>query len=797
MNWSGEGIMLTLDRKLIRDLLTLRGQVIAIVLIVACGIASLVTMMSAYESLTLSMEDYYRQYRFADVFVQVKRAPNSVAERIREIPGVGQVRSRVVVDVTLDVPGLADPATGRLVSIPAQQQPMLNDLYLRRGRYIEPGRRGEVLASEAFVEANQLDLGDTVGAVISGRWQELRIVGIALSPEYVYEISGTELLPDNQRFGVMWMERDALATAFDLDGAFNDLALSLTPAANEAEVIFHLDRLLERYGGLGAYGRDQQLSHRFLADDIAGLQVSALIIPVIFLGIAAFLLNLVLGRLVSTQRDQIAVLKAFGYSNLEVGLHFFKLVLVIVLLGAAVGIGLGQWFGFNITHFYTQFYQFPVVRYVASLGLMLSAVLVSAIAALIGAFQAVQKVIVLPPAEAMRPEPPASFQPTLVERLGLQRFFSTAGRIILRNLERRPIQALLSIFGISLAVAILVVGQYLNDGIDRIMEIQFQTVQREDLTIVFNEPLPGRVRYELTHLPGVMRAETFRSVPTRFRFEHRSHLGGITGIAPQSQLRLLLDRNLQSVTLPPGGLVLTTKLAELLHVQVGDRLTVEVLEGSRPTREVAIAGLVDELVGLAAYMDIAALNALMREGTTVSGAYLLVDSLQLPQLYAQIKQTPAIASVSQRETALQQFQDTIATTSGVFNGVILIFACIIAFGVVYNAARIALSERSRELATLRIIGFTQGEIAFILLGEQALLTLMAVPVGWILGYWLSWLLNQSPAQNTEMFRVPFVITPASYGFALIVITLAAIGSGAFIWRQLNRLDLIAVLKTRE
>jgi putative ABC transport system permease protein len=509
------------------------------------------------------------------------------------------------------------------------------------------------------------------------------------------------------------------------------------------------------------------------------------------------LLNLVLGRLVSTQRDQIAVLKAFGYSNWDVGLHFFKLVLVIVLLGAVVGIVLGQWFGINVTAFYTQFYQFPVVRYEASLGLIVGAVIVSAIAALVGAFQAVYRVVTLPPAEAMRPEPPASFKPTLVERLGLQRWFSPAGRIILRNLERRPIQAGLSILGIALAVAILVVGQYLDDGINQIMQLQFRTVQREDMTVVFNEPLSGRVHHDLAHLPGVIRVETFRNVPVRLRFEHRSHLGAITGIRPDSQLRQLLDRNLYPVHLPPDGVVLTSKLAEMLAVEVGDRLTVEVLEGKRTTRKIAVMGQVDELVGLTAYMDISALNALMREGQTFSGAYLLVDHLHLPTLYAELKQTPAIASISQREIALQQFQDTIATTSGVFNGVLLVFACIISVGVVYNAARIALSERSRELATLRIIGFTQGEIAFILLGEQALLTLTAVPVGYVIGYSLARLFNQSPAHNTEMFRVPFVIHPSSYGFALVVITIATLGSGALIWRQLHHLDLIAVLKTRE
>ncbi|HIK46168.1 MAG TPA: ABC transporter permease, partial [Leptolyngbyaceae cyanobacterium M65_K2018_010] len=569
--------MQALDRKLWRDLRTLRGQVLAIVLIVACGIASLVTMMSTFYSLRLSQESYYSQSRFAQVFVQLKRAPERVMDQIREIPGVGQAQSRVVEMVTLDVPGLEDPASGRLISVPEVQQPMLNDLHLRSGRYIQPGRADEVIASAVFVKANGLQLGDTLNAIINGRWQPLRIVGTALSPEYMYEISGTELLPDNRRFGVFWMGREALAKAFDLDGAFNDVALTLTPEANERAVIFRLDHILEPYGGLGAYDRDEQLSHRFLEDDLRGLQVMALILPVIFLGIAAFLVNLVLARLVSTQRDQIAVLKAFGYANWEVGLHFFKLVLVIVGVGSVLGVGLGRWLGANFTSFYTRYYQFPSIYYQAGLGLTLGAVGVSAIAALVGAFHAVGRAVNLPPAEAMRPELPASFKPTLLERLGFQRWLSPSGRIILRNLERRPLQAALAILGISLAVAILVVGGYFSDGIDRIIEIQFHIVQREDITLVFNQPRPGRVQFELAQLPGVMRVEPFRTVPVRLRFEHRFRLGGITGLSDPTTLRQLIDQRLQTVPLPADGLVLTTKLAELLQVQVGDRLTVEVL----------------------------------------------------------------------------------------------------------------------------------------------------------------------------------------------------------------------------
>ncbi|HEY9624442.1 MAG TPA: FtsX-like permease family protein [Crinalium sp.] len=787
--------MSALDRKLIRDLLHLWGQVLAIALIVACGIAIFVAMQSTYESLQLSQSTYYNEYRFAQVFAQLKRAPESLTEQIRAIPGVAQIQTRVVVNVTLDLPDRVEPVTGRLVSLTERQAPMLNDLYIRQGRYSDAAQGDEVLISKAFANANQLRLDDTLGAVINGRWQPLRIVGIALSPEYIYEIRSGDVFPDNRSFGVLWMGRKALGTAFNMDGAFNDVALSLIPGTSAADVIFRLDQLLDMYGGLGAYDREDQISNRFVSDEIIQLRTHATIVPTIFLGIGAFLLHIVLSRLISTQRDQIAVLKAFGYRNWEVGIHFLKLVLAIASLGAMIGVAVGLWLGSALVKLYTQFYQFPLLRYDVRPAMIGGAILISIMAALGGALFAVRRAVSLPPAEAMRPEPPARFHATVVERLGLQRWLSPVGRIVVRNLERKPIQALLSMLGIALAIALLIVGRYSRDAVQSIIDVQFHRVQRDDVMIVFNEPRPARTRYEVAHLPGVLYAEPFRSVAARLRFEYRTHKIGILGLTPDGDLHQLIDHHLNPVNLPLDGIVLSTKLANLLNVTPGDVLTVDVLEGNRPTRTIPVVGLVDELVGLSAYMDIRALNRLMREGGTVSGAFLAVDKNQLEPLYNLLKRTPAIASISLRQAMIERFRQTVAKSQSAMTSIQIIFACIITFGVIYNAARIALSERGRELATLRIIGFNRAQIAVILLGEQATITIAAIPAGFGLGYGMAALLSLS--LNTELYRLPLIVTKASYAFAVVVVAIAALCSGLLIRRQLNHLDLVAVLKTRE
>ncbi len=787
--------MKTRDRMVIRDMWHLRGQLVATALVVMCGVASFVSMRCTYDSLRIAQAEYYQSYRFANVFAQLKRAPLSLARRIAEIEGVAGVRARVVMGVTLDVPGLDEPASGRLVAVPERRAPMINDVHLTRGRYVEPERPDEVIASKAFATANDLELGDTLGAVINGRWQKLTIVGIGLSPEYIYEAGGGTIFPDNRRFGVLWMGETALASAFNMEGAFNDVALTLSAGAREADVIARLDDMLTRYGGLGAYGREEQLSHRFISDEIAQNRISSTYLPAIFLGVAAFLLNIVLSRLVALQRTEIGLLKAFGYSNFDVGMHYLKLAAITVLSGVVIGAAGGLYLGAQLTTVYQHYYRFPALPFAVTPEVIAIGVMVSLAAATAGALSAVRRAALLPPAVAMRPEPPPTYRETVLERSGLNRILPASGRMIGRHLLRRRWHSFMSTFGIACAAGILLVGGFLLASISHLMHMQFEEVQREDVLIVFNEPASASARLEVGRLPGVLYAEPFRSVPVRFRSAHRSKRAEIIGIEHGSRLRRLVDAEGRTVDLPPDGLVVSRKLAEVLSVNAGDTLQVEVLEGTRPVRSIQISRLVDELIGLGAYMEISALNRVMREGPSISGAYLAIDEQHAGDLYASLKNLPAVGGVAFREALLKSFQEILDRSVVTATLINIVFACIIAFGVVYNGARIALSERGNELASLRVLGFTRREVSTILLGEQAVLTLAAIPLGFSFGILLSWLLSLK--LDTEFYRMPLLFTSSTFGLSLIVVLTAAAVSGILVARRLNELDLIAVLKTRE
>jgi putative ABC transport system permease protein len=788
--------MRALERKMFRDLWAMRGQGLAIIFVILSGVAAYVSMTSVMDALEQTLDTYYAEYRFADGFASVRRAPQQLVERLRMVPGVNHIETRVMARVNLEIPDFDEPVSGTIVSVPEGYQPTLNQLFIREGRFIQAGREDEVLLNEPFAQAHDLNPGDQLAAIINGRRKVLKIVGIALSPEFLIQIEPGSIFPDPERYGVMWMGRTGLEAAYDMDGAFNDLAFSLSPVTDKYEDVLKLiDDLLKPYGGQGAYWRADQPSHFIITEEFRQLRGTATVLPIIFLAVAAFLLNIVVTRLISLQREQIAVLKAFGYSNTHVGFHYVKLVLLISFIGTAAGIVLGVWMGRGLGNLYLEYYRFPYLEYTLRLSVAFIAVALTTGTPLIGVVQAVRKAVKLPPAEAMRPAPPAEYRATLVERLGLQQYFDQPTRMILRNLERRPSKALLTVIGMSSSCAILIMGLFFSDSFDYVINVQFGLTQREHLTVTFTEPTSTAALYEIKSLPGVLYAEPFRNVPVRLRYAHRSYQTGIEGIPQDAYLRRLIDIDLEPVSVPHEGIIITERLAQILHVRPGDKIAVEVLEGNRITRNVPMVGITRQFIGIGAYMDLQTVNRLAGLGRAISGVFLLIDKSYERKLVRILTDRPRVASIASQERVIESFYESTAKTMLIYTFILSLFAGVIAFGVVYNSARISLSERDRELASLRVLGFTRGEIAYILIGELAFLTLLSIPVGFVLGATAS--AGVVKSLQTDMYQLPFVLGGNTLSLAAVIVLAASVVSSLIIYRRLHKLDLIAVLKTRE
>lgn len=787
--------MNTLDRKVFRELWLIRSQVLAIAIVIAAGLSTVIMSYSTLESLQQTREHYYQEYGFADLFSSLKRAPITLVQRITQIPGIAGADPRVLAPVRISLENYHDPIQGQLVSIDSENPGTMNKVYIREGRMPVKNERTEVLISEAFAQPHQLHPGDILQVIVNGRKQQLHIVGIALSPEFIYQIAPGTIIPDFSRYGIIWMEREALETAYDMQGAFNDLSIKLRLGADHKLIIEKLDDLLKPYGGLGVYDRKLQVSHHFLSEEFKQLDEMGSTFSFIFLGVSIFLLNMVVGRIIASQREIIASLKAFGFSNAAIAFHYSKLIILIVLIGVILGVSAGLILGNNLAHMYMEYYRFPYLDYQLQLKVILYSTSTTLVAALFGTWFSIRKAVQLQPAEAMRPEVPQRYSITLIERLGIKKYLSQPSRMVLRHFERHPVKASLSVFGTAFACGIMIVGTFFVDAMGYMVNTEFNLSQREDLTVTLTNPTSYKALYELNNIPGVLRAEPYRTVSVKMHAGSHSHRTTIRGFASNNVLHRVLDTQNKAISIPDTGILLTEFLAQKLGVNIGDSLTVEFLEGKRLTRQVHVAGVINQYIGLSGYMNIDALNQLIQEGRIISGAYLAIEEGAEYTAQSILKKLPQIAGVVEKKSMVESFYATVGDFMLTYITFVTGLSVAIAFGVIYNNARITLAERSRELASLRVLGFTQGEVAYILLGELALITFLSIPLGILIGYWMSY--GFIAGLQQDLFRIPFIIEPPTYAYAILVVICSAVISSLIVRRKLNQVDLVSVLKIKE
>lgn len=788
--------MRALNLKLMRDLWHVKGQVIAVALVIASGIATLSMALTTLESLQKTSEQYYSDYQFADAFVSAVRVPNTVKQRLEAIEGISLVETRIKKYASLDMPDFNEPVMGMLTSIPDHGQPRLNQLAVREGRWIAPGASDEVIVNEPFAEAHNLKLGDELPAVMNGKKRYFTIVGIALSPEYIYAMSPGSLMPDNKRYGVLWAGQSSLEAAFDLKGAFNDATFKFDAKADHQALLKQIDMVLEPYGGRNSYLRDDQLSYWFVNNEIEQLKTTSTIFPAIFLLVSAFLTNMVLSRMITNEREQIGLLKAFGYSNLQVGMHYFRMVLVMCLVGAVIGLIAGAYLGQANTEVYAEFFRFPVLVYDFSIFSFVISTGISVIAALSGIIGSIAKVVKLPPAVAMVPPSPDVYHRSFIDTSRIKHWLDQPTRIAIRQIIRKPLRASFTVIGISFAVGLMVLGIQMFDAIKFLGVSFFNDAQRQDMTMAFYQNQKQQAFHQVKRLPGVLEAEPIRYVSVEFINGTKSHRGAITGIRSDATLQPIYDNYSQKViSLPEEGMVIGSLLAEKLNVVVGDRVYVEFLDKTGLRRDFAVAGIFDTFMGLPAYMNLESLNRELGEVGQYFMLNLVVDPNASQAFYTAVKESPAITALVTKKASLDAFNDTVAESMLVFIFIFIVLSSILVFGVSYNMIRISLSERGRELATLRVLGFTKGETSYILLCEIGLLTLIGLALGCFVGWGLTHLLGY--ALETELFRIPIIIYPHTYSYAVIVAIVASIMSALFVAKRIHNLDLIEVLKTKE
>ena len=783
-----------LNQKLLRDLWRIKGQGFAIGIVIAVGVMMLVMMSGLVNTLDETRRAYYERYRLADVFAPVKRAPERVLKKLSDIPGVAAVEGRVIGDALISLPEVDVPLRAQAISLPDFHTPRLNDIYLTRGRMLDSERTDEIILLKSFAEARGIAPGDTLAATMNGARRNFRIVGLAESPEFLYTVAPGEFVPDDARFAVIWMSKNALSAAYDMDGAVNEVLLSMERDAQLKAVLDEVDRVLDSYGGLGAYGLKDQASNRIVIEETSGLRASAVAVPPIFLAVAAFLLYIAVSRIVQAERGQIGLLKAFGYSSTEVSLHYLKLVLLIAIGGALAGSLMGIAAGRGMAAFYQTYFKFPFLVFQIESSSFVTGFLVSVLTASLGGLVVLRGVFALTPAVAMRPPAPADYSRSRQLPRWSQRL-DQPSRMVLRRIFRQPMRMFIAVIGISAGMALSSGMLSVLAGFDETLDVTFSVIDRSDAAVTFINPVSNKTVYELEHLDGVLSVEPFRAVPVIFRNALYSYRGGISGYVETPRLNRAIDKDRQPLTIQQGGIILSKPIADILHIAPGDILTVEVREGRRPILEIPVAAVSQTLLGAPAFMHIDSLNRLLKEPRRVSGVYLTLDSAKSHKVYRTIKDMPAVAGISLKRDSRAAFQKILNQGAGAMRYIMALIAAVITFGIVYNSARIAFAEREHDLASLRVIGFSKGEASFVLLGELALVCLSALPLGIILGYQLSFQISEG--FSTDIYQIPTTFSPKSYGLAAISVIVAATASGWLVKRDIDLIDMVLALKTKE
>ena len=791
--------MKALDIKVLRDLRLMGSQAITIALVVASGVGGFMASLSSVDSLALARERFYDSNHFADLFVSLKRAPNAEAERLWAVSGIREIQTSIESSARITVPGSSDPVVGQLIGLDTRAPQRLNQVSLRAGNWPQGTELGgglggalEAVVSEGFANAHHLQVGDQVGALINGKRRQLLITGLALSPEYVF--AGLMGMPDLRSFGVFWLNTRALAAALDMQGAFNHLAFKLAPGASIPSVKDALDRQLAPFGGQLVRTRAEQMSHTMLDNEIREQAVLGTLLPGIFLTVAALLLHVVVARLLATQREQVAALKALGYTNVIIAAHYLKLVTPMVGGGYLAGLGLGKWLGLGMTRLYAEIFHFPSFTHIMPARLMFVALLIVTLTGALGTLTALAATMRLAPAQAMRAPAPGHYRRAWLERLPWLKT-RVALRMVLRNIERRPLRAAMTTGGIAAAVAIVIMGNFLRDAIDRIVDLSFNLALRADLVIWTTQPVRIAASHELAHLPGVRLVEPGRSVSVRFINGPHAESGVLQGYAQPPELRRVIDQRGHQAQPGTDGILMTDRLASKLGLRAGELVTIEVREGSRQVRQALVESTVSDMMGLNAFMALPALNHLLGEDALASVFSLAVERSAISATLDATQAFPNVAGVFSKASMLRNMQELSARNVRIMSTILTLFAAVIAVGVVYNNARIALAERSWELASLRVLGFTRAEVSTLLLGELALTMTVALPLGMAWGRALTGTLVG--LIRSDQFSFPVVVLPRTYAWAALCVLAAGAASALVVRRRIDRLDMVAVLKTRE
>jgi len=793
-------LVTVLDKKRRRDIIKLKGMLIAVAAIVAIGVASFVGMLATYINLTNAQGNYYSKCRMADFWIDLKKAPLNDVERLREMKGIAELRERISFPIRVDLENVESLITGMALSMPSEPLPVINSIFLRQGSYFTEKRRNEVIVSEQFAKARNIKPGDTLHLIMDGQRKKVYVIGIAISPEFIYCTPPGSIVNQPKNYGIFFMKREYMEDVFGFRGACNNVVGLLTPNArknNPSAVLKKLANSLDENGVFVSYLRKNQFSNLTLTSELGGVKTMATFMPIMFLGVAALILNVLMIRISEQQRTIVGTLKALGYFNKQIFWHYVKFGIIVGAVGGAAGCLFGYWISGEMTSFYKQFFEFPRLVNQLYPGIMISGEAISLIFAVLGTVHGVKLVTKLNPAEAMREQAPAVGGSVFLERW--KWFWSRLDfrwQMILRGQLRNKSRTLIAIFAGALGASIVVMAFGLTNSIDKMLTFQFDEVMKNDFSISFRNEQSDEALDIARRLPGVLKAEPLFNVSGTFVNKNHRKKGVITGLPPDGTMTIPRNENGQAISVPSSGVLITARMAKHLNVKEGDIICFTPTKGIREKHKIKVVKIIKSMLGLVVYADFNYLNNLLGQSSTVTDIQLKTafTSVEKKSFYSQLKKMPETQSVGdvkkQKEDMKIQFQALISMSA-----VMVIFAAVIFFGSILNSSLISIAERKREIATFRVLGYTPVEVSSIFLRENMILNIIGTFIGMPLGYYM--LLGMLMSYQNDAFSFPTYIAFSTWIYTFVLAVLFVLGAQWVIHGNILKLNWVEALSMKE
>ncbi len=783
-------------RKLLRDLKDNKAAYIACVVVIGIGLMVFTFSAIVLENLQAAKDDFYRDYNFADGFIRVRGIPDAEINRIKQIEGVAYLEGRLVKDVRVLLPGKDESIFLRLVSTVPGEREGLNRVQMLKGE--EPdGRSRDLVVAPDFFAANELNLGDILPVIAAGHIYDLRISGVGQSPEFVYALrTAQDIYPNPETFGIAHVPLSVMRSIFQEGESYNDLVFSLNPGYSYEDVEARMKPRLERYGLESMYPKKDQVSEVILNQELDQMRGMVTTLPVLFLFVAAVILYILIKRMVEQQRGQIGTLKAFGYTNREILVHYISYAVIIGIAGGILGGLSGIWISFPLTELYKEFFSLPGLESHFSLKYMLADILMATSFSLVAGYFAGTDILKLQPAEAMRPPTPPEGGKTWLEQQQLYwNCLNIQGKMATRNIFRNKARAFFTMLGITFAFAMIATTWYFQAITEVMITDQFVKVQTHSAKVVFSSPqAKDAVVREIGRFPGVNRVEPVLEVPALLRHNWHEKGSVIMGLSQDSQMYNILTDSGEKLHPPSNGVLLSSRLAELLEVKQGDFIEIDSFYNGGKAVNVEVVDVVPQYLGVNAFMEIDALSALLKQSKMATSVLVDLEQDSLSALKDKYQDSERIAVVEDRGAMLATFNE-LMESYGYMIYVLAIFALITGFAVVYNSSIVSLSERQRELASLRVLGMSPGEVLQILTFEQWFISIFAMITGIPLTILL--IKGMADSMNNDMFSIPFIVEFFPFIMAILGTAFFVVIAQWTINKKIHKLSMVEVLKERD